>query len=262
MPKGNKTTSNQSSIEPQAISLENARSVKESANERHQRIYQVIRERISLLHYPPHTVIGEIELADEFDVSRTPIRRVLQRLQHEGLVDIRSGVGTVVTDIDIKTMKEVYDLRMYLTELISELSPRMISNEHISKLEALLSRTKLMYDVPDSQAYGRLCNELHEVLISLVGSTPLREITDNLYYRSARIWITFLPNLVWSDVIHDQEMETAEIIAAMKRNDIRGVVQVRRYYLHTLLTRISDYLRGVGHAPVSPMKPIAISSSD
>ena len=70
------------------------------------------------------------------------------------------------------------------------------------------------------------------------------------------------PNLVWSDVIYDQEMETAEIIAAMKRNDIRGVVQVRRYYLHTLLTRISDYLRGVGHATTSPMKPIAISSSD
>ena len=262
MSTGNKTTSKRNLNETQSISLGTVRSTKESANERHQRIYQVIRERISLLHYPPHTVIGEIELADEFNVSRTPIRRVLQRLQYEGLVDIRSGVGTVVTDIDIKTMKEVYDLRMYLTELISELSPRVINSEHISAMESLMSRTKSMYDGPDSEAYGRLCNDLHEVLISLIGSAPLREITDNLYYRSARIWITFLPNLVWTDVIYDQEMETAEIIAAMKRNDIRGVVQVRRYYLHTLLSRISDYLRGVGHATVSPMTPIAINSND
>ena len=73
-----------------------------TATERHSRIYSTIRERISLLEYPPSTVIGENELAKEFGVSRTPIRSVLQRLNFEGLVDIRNGVGTVVTDIDLK----------------------------------------------------------------------------------------------------------------------------------------------------------------
>ncbi len=248
--------------EAQAMHSSAAPLAKESANERHQRIYEAIRERISLLHYPPYTVISETELAAEFSVSRTPIRRVLQRLHFEGLVDIRNGVGTVVTDIDIKTMKEVYDLRMYLTELISELSPREIAGEHIGAMEALLARTKLMYDERSSEAYGRLCNNLHEVLISLIGSVPLREITDNLYYRSARIWITFLPNLIWRDIISEQELETSEMLAAMKRDDIRGVVQVRRFYLHCTLTRISDYLKGGGRITVSPLKPVASASDD
>ncbi len=227
---------------------------RESSNDRHQRIYQTIRERISLLQYPPHTVMAETELAGEFKISRTPIRRVLQRLHFEGLVDIRNGVGTVVTDIDIKTMKEVYDLRMYLTELISELSPCEITGEHISAMEALLERTRSIYDARSSEAYGRLCNDLHEVLISLIGSVPLREITDNLYYRSARIWITFLPSLDWNDIISEQELETSEMIAAMKRNDIRGVVQVRRFYLHCTLTRISDYLKGTGTIAFRPIR--------
>ena len=228
---------------------------RETVGDRHQRIYKTIRERISLLYYPPNTVIGETELAGEFNVSRTPIRRVLQRLHFEGLVDIRNGVGTVVTDIDLKTMKEVYDLRMYLSELIAELSPREITKDHLQAMEVLLERTKTMYDQRDSVAYGRLCNELHEVLISLIGSVPLLEITDNLYYRSARIWITYLPNLNWNEIISDQELETSEMFAAMKRNDLRGVVQVRRFYLHCTLSRISDYLKSSGSFRVSTISP-------
>ncbi len=221
-----------------------SQSTRESSNDRHQRIYKLIRERISLLHYPPNTVLSEIELAREFDVSRTPIRHVLQRLRFEGLVDIRNGVGTVVTNIDLKTMKEVYDLRMYLSELIADLSPNEITSEHLNAMESLLNRSKLLFNQRSPEAYGQLCNDLHEVLNSLIGSIPLREITDNLYYRSARIWITFLPNLDWESVISDQVLETSEMLAAMKRNDLRGVVQVRRYYLNCILSRISDYLKG------------------
>ena len=136
---------------------------RETVGARHQRIYKAIRERISLLYYPPNTVIGETELAGEFNVSRTPICRVLQRLHFEGLVDIRNGVGTVVTDIDLKTMKEVYDLRMYLSGLITELSPREITKDHLQAMELLLEHTKAMYNQSTNQrrqclAYGRLCN--------------------------------------------------------------------------------------------------------
>ena len=227
---------------------------RESAADRHLRIYRVIRERISLLDYPPNSVVGEVELATEFSVSRTPIRRVLQRLQFEGLVDIRTGIGTVVTDIDLKTMKEVYELRMYLSELTAELSPSEPTEKHIEKMKSLLGRTKSLHAKRDTRTYAILCNEMHEVLQSLIGSAPLREITDNLYYRSARIWITFLPNLNWNDVVSDQEAETFEILSAMKRDDLRGVAQVRRYYLHVLLSRISDYIRGSEIFAASPIQ--------
>ncbi len=217
---------------------------RETSKDRRNRIYKTIRERISLLIYPPNSVIGETELAGEFNVSRTPIRSVLQRLHFEGLVQIRTGVGTVVTDVDLKTMKEVYDLRMSLTELSAELSPIEITEEHILAMESMLERAKNLHGRRDSMGYALLCNDLHEVLMSLIGSKPLQEISDNLYYRSARIWLTMLPNLDWDQIVTDQELETSEMLAAMRRNDLRGMVQVRRFYLHCVLTRISDYLQG------------------
>ncbi len=105
-----------------------ARKGKESSGQRHERIYKQIRERICLLQYPPGTILSETELAAEFEVSRTPVRRVVHQLHFEGLVDIKNGVGTIVTDIDLKTFKDIYDLRMRLSEMMGELSPAPVMN--------------------------------------------------------------------------------------------------------------------------------------
>ena len=67
---------------------------------RFEAIHAEIRERICLLHYPPGHTLRRAELAREFGISRTPIRRVLQRLEYEGLVESRHGIGTIVTLID------------------------------------------------------------------------------------------------------------------------------------------------------------------
>jgi DNA-binding transcriptional regulator YhcF (GntR family) len=84
------------------------------ARERFERIYGTIRDRICLLEYEPGTRLAEEDLAREFGVSRTPIRRVLSRLESEGLVESRHGVGTFVTDVDIDNLAQVFQLRMEL----------------------------------------------------------------------------------------------------------------------------------------------------
>ena len=48
---------------------------------RFQALYRELRDRISLLQYPPGTALRESALADEFGVSRTPIRRALHQLE-------------------------------------------------------------------------------------------------------------------------------------------------------------------------------------
>ena len=214
----------------------------EKGEDRHSRIYKAIRERISLLVYAPGTVLREGELAAEFQVSRTPIRRVLQKLHYQGLTDVRNGIGTIVKDIDLKTMKEIYDLRMHLAEMMGVLSPCQITAENLNALESLLDDVKKLKKKQNFEGYARLCNSLEEIMISMIGSAPLREITDILYYRVSRIWFTFLPYLNWKEVVSNQEAEIIAIIDAVKRGDLMGVGQIRRIHLHSILTQISKYL--------------------
>jgi len=59
----------------------------------------LVRERICLERPDREMVLFETELSREFQVSRTPVRQVLQRLAYEQLVRTVSGVGTVVVPL-------------------------------------------------------------------------------------------------------------------------------------------------------------------
>ena len=217
---------------------------KESSAARFERIYKTIRERISLLIYPPGSLLNETELAAEFGVSRTPLRSVFQRLYHEGLVVVTNGVGTRVTDIDMKTFKDIYDLRMILAENMGSLSPNKVTAAHIHELEQLTTRAEALYQDKNVETYALVCNDLEELILDLIGSGPLREMTDVLYYRVARIWLTFLPNMNWDEEIKALVSELKELDNALKQNDISGFGHVRKHGLHTILQRISAYMAG------------------
>lgn len=212
------------------------------SEDRHENVYKVIRERISLLFYTPGTVLSEAALAAEFNISRTPIRQVLHRLEFAGLVQIKNGVGTIVSDIDLRTFKDIYDLRMRLSELMGDLSPVTVTETHLMQIDELIARARELQQEPNVNGYARLANDLQEMLAGLIGSAPLREVIELLYFRVARIWFTYLPKLDWNEVMSAQLTELTEMRDAMARNDLRGVGQVRSLHLHGILVRISRSL--------------------
>ncbi len=97
-----------------------------------------LRDRICLLDYPPGTKLSEEALAAEFGISRTPLRRVLGRLELQGLLVSVQGVGTIVTDADIEALSQVYQLRMELAEMIGRLSPVSPEDAPVAEMQAIL----------------------------------------------------------------------------------------------------------------------------
>ncbi|WP_163847465.1 GntR family transcriptional regulator [Pseudooceanicola aestuarii] len=65
----------------------------------HDEMAMLIRERICIAQDECEMLLHEGELAQSFGVSRTPIRQVLQLLAYEGLVETRTGIGTVTTPL-------------------------------------------------------------------------------------------------------------------------------------------------------------------
>lgn len=216
---------------------------REGQANRFERIYETIRERICVLEYAPGTLLNEGQLAEEFGVSRSPIRNVLQRLNYEGLLETRNGVGTIVSEVDIKTFKDIYELRMRLAEMMGDLSsadPTPAATEAVKNLRRRAE--SLRDDAQDFTAYARLCNELHEIIIGHIDNDALREITDLLYYRAARTWLIYLHHLDWREEMEILRHECSEILFAMEIGDMRGVGNARRQFLFMTLSRISRYL--------------------
>lgn len=215
----------------------------ETGAARFDRIYNALRDRICLLEYPPGTVLSEVALATEFEVSRTPIRRVFHKLEFMGLVQIKNGIGTIVTDIDLKTFKETYDLRKRLAEMMGDLSPVEVTPEHLAHIDQIIERAKeLEAQRGNFDGLALIANDLQRLLSDLTGNTPLREITELLYYRVARIWFTLLPQFGWDEAIAGQLNELHEIRTAMANNDIQAVGRCRREDLQRMLNLLGQLL--------------------
>jgi DNA-binding GntR family transcriptional regulator len=211
----------------------------------HENIYRILRERICFGRISPGEVLSENALAQEFGVSRTPIRRVVQRLEYEHMVTTRHGVGTIVTPIDIVEIKELYELRMKLAELIGVLSPVAgVNKEGINAFESYLQRCREMYNEKNVQALARLNIEMHETQLLYIGNKALREIFDQLYYRSIRLWMQILSQMKWEEEIRAVQSEIEQTLEAMKTNDICTIGLIRRNSMSLCLGRIKKYIGG------------------
>lgn len=213
------------------------------ARARYERIYLTLRRRICLLDYPPGRRLREEDLAEEFHTSRTPIRRVLARLEDEGLLRSVHGVGTIVTDIDIDGLQQVYQLRVELAELIGKLSPLPPGPDDIAILRELQAHAEALANRPDAREFARLNMEFFHFLMGLTGNEPLREISERLYYQTTRIWLKMASRLVGYRELLGKEMgifrrEMADTLHAIETGDLQSVGHIRRAHVAMSFARL------------------------
>jgi DNA-binding GntR family transcriptional regulator len=213
------------------------------SRERFERIYKTIRDRICMLEYQPGERLGEEELAPEIEVSRTPIRRVLSRLQSEGLLESRHGVGTFVTDVDIDALSQVFQLRMELAVLIGRLDPIPRTEADLDRVREILARCDEQKS-PDAKAIARINMDFFQELSAMIGNAPLREISERLYYLTTRIWLKSVPHLNFKDEIIVFRREVADILAAMEVGDLEAVGHIRRSHISMSVKRMKRYPDG------------------
>lgn len=208
-------------------------------------IYGVLRDRIALLDHEPGSMLHEVALADEFGVSRTPIRQALQRLESEGLVVTRRGVGTMVATLDLPYLRAVYTLRLKLIDVIGELSPGRMAGVDLGPLEEILARAEAMgaaATVPDMRELARLYVDFNRELSRAIGNRPLREIADRLFYQTSRVWLQLAPDLDHRAEIGYVVEEVRRVHKALIEGDMREVAAVRREHMIGLLRRINEFI--------------------
>lgn len=213
-----------------------------ASRERFHRLYTVLRNRICLLDYPPGTRLSEEALAAEFGTSRTPLRRVLGWLESQGLLRSVHGVGTIVTDVEIDAFAQVYQLRMELAELVGKLSPVRPTFETIALFRALEARGAALLEAPEPREFAQLNIDLFHALMRLTDNGPLKEISERLYYQTARIWLKSIPQMDIGEEVATFVREISEIRAAVEIGDVSAAAYIRRSHISMSFVRLSGTL--------------------
>jgi DNA-binding GntR family transcriptional regulator len=217
-----------------------------SARQRFERIYRILRDRICLLDYAPGSRLSEEELAHEFQISRTPVRRVLARLESEGLVQSVHGVGTIVTDVDVEELQQVYHLRLELALLIGKLSPIPRTGADLDRIRALIARCDSDLLNPDQRAFLRLNMDFFYELTAMTGNQPLREISERLYFQVARVVLKMMPQLGLVEEFTAFRREMEEVLAAAEIGDWESIGHIRRAHISMSFCRMMRHAGWTG----------------
>lgn len=209
-----------------------------SPQERFQIMHTELRDRIAMLDYPPGTQLGEEALASEFGVSRSPLRKALQILEADGLLQSQQGVGTLVTDVDLDELIQVYQLRLELNELAGKLSPADVDDRLRRGFADMTGRATSLRAAPGRRAFARLNIDFFEQFQELSGNRPLREFAERLFYQTCRIWLTLIPDDRLEDEVGVFCDEIGAIADAVSEGDVAAAALIRRAHLSMGFNRL------------------------
>ena len=209
-------------------------------------IYLEIRRRICLLDYKPGSRLNERELATEFGISRTPMRDVLRKLEQNGLISSQHGHGTIVTSIDLQSMRDIYIVRMRLMDAMGDSNPLPWKPEIVDELHELEARCNAMLKDTDKREFARVLLRLHGILHGLTTNAVLKDINDTLFYQTARFWFLLLDRIDMRVQANDLKDEIRMLRRSLEIHDLKLIASIHKTYLGVVVSRLDAIAEGGG----------------
>ncbi len=130
-------------------------------------VFDAMKEAILTRALPSGTPLIEQHLAEEFGVSKTPVREALLRLSKEGLVRLENTRGASVVELTREEVHDIFEMRLYLEPLALEQSAAFLGKPQLRALEQLLKNAEKAIAQDDFVTLSRLNIEFHRGLYAL-----------------------------------------------------------------------------------------------
>ena len=150
-------------------------------------IYRSVAEAIFEQRVPPGTKLTEDALGEIFGVSRTVIRKVLLRLAHERVIEIRPNRGAVVASPTIAEAHQVFEARRVIEAAIAAAACKVTTAAAVARLRALVADERSAHARGDRRGWIRLSGAFHLELAGLAGNAVLADFLRALIARTSLI---------------------------------------------------------------------------
>lgn len=148
--------------------------------------YEAIRKNITYCKYKPGSIITEEILQKELNISRTPIREAINRLEQEGLVTIRPKKGIVISSLNFAEVGMLYEIRLLLEPyVIRTYGNRIPQNTYIAFYKHF---TELLNSNTSENDFD-LDNSFHQSFYNASQNSYLLEMNNRLSSQVTRLRI-------------------------------------------------------------------------
>ncbi|MGB4407860.1 MAG: GntR family transcriptional regulator [Sphaerochaeta sp.] len=204
--------------------------------------YHKIRELISIREYLPGDPLPEIELSNKLNMSRTPIREALHKLEDEEIIVIRPQIGAFVATVDFGQLCNLYEAREALQGMIANLLCRAhIPSEALVELkEELLELIGIEDPIERHERLTLYSNHYLEILRTNCMNPVIMKMDRTISNRiDALAHVTHVIPLYPDDAAQERLV----ILDAIIEKDSLTAEKLTRQHIRNIFNRIMETLK-------------------
>lgn len=192
-------------------------------------------------HLEPGDQLVEERMAEQFGVSRAPIREALHQLQVLGLVEKRPYRGAFVSTIDEREVMELQELRVVLEDMAVRLCAANPSDDAISTLETIVDNMAQVAGKGDRRQILVYDADFHDAIVQYSGNQLLADVWDLVSVKMRRF--LYLKRHHTHERIEDVVTAHAAILDAIKIGNPDQASSALQAHLRQVKERIYSKVR-------------------
>lgn len=200
-----------------------------SANTLSDHIYQVLRDAIVNGILEQHDHLVQNAIAEQLQVSRTPVRDALLRLSQEGVIRSVGARGYVVEELRVRDILNIYEVRQALEVQAADLAFDHVTDAHVRELRRL--NEKIANPAAHSYDYYDLNREFHSVLTRGCPNELIQRILED-------VW-----NMPVSQRVFKHHMSAGANLELMVKEHASIADALEQRNRRLMLDRISEHLQ-------------------
>jgi len=146
----------------------------------YEEVAELLRQRIFNRELQPGSWIDELKIAQDYGISRTPLREALKVLATEGLVTMKVRRGAYVTEVSERDLKDVYHLLSLLESDAAGMAAQTASDEQLAQLQALHDGLELAAQAQDRERFFALNEQFHMQLLNIADNRWRNQMVADL----------------------------------------------------------------------------------
>jgi len=173
-------------------------------------IFTAIESAVMRGDFKPGQRLKEAELAEEFGVSRGPVREALQELENRGIVIRVPSRGTFVAQWSSKEIEDFYIFRMHTEGLSARLAAKRKTVDDEKELGRLVGIMEVCFENLDFHRFLDTDAEFHYCVALIADCAPLTSVIETIRLRMRLL-------MVWDKGIHGSPEQFRETLNSHKR---------------------------------------------
>ncbi len=194
-------------------------------------VAELLRQRIFSRELQPGGWIDELKLAEQYGISRTPLREALKVLATEGLVTMKVRRGAYVTEVNDKDLRDVFHLMAVLEADAASAVAQTATDKQLQELDALHQQLeKAAKDRQDHIKFFTINEAFHIRLLEIADNKWACQMVADL---RKVMKLNRAQSLLKAGRIEESLAEHAAIVAALKKRDAVAAQTAMRAHIES-----------------------------